>query len=380
MRKEKRAVAIIWMENMILVVLALYLGRSLLSHILTWCNLRRKKHPASPETNLPPISIIKPVRGLDQEAEENFRSFIAADYPAAFELIFCVEDRDDPAVPLIERLIAEAGPSSKARLIFSERHDQSEMGKTLNLIAGVGESKHDFLVFSDSDTRNNPGFLADLVRPLLNSETGMSYACPVYKGARNWVAGMMALAIDETILALATAPASTAIGSAMAIRNKVLDAIGGLAPLRHRVGIDAALGRAVCAKGYRIALIRRPVTVIHRDSSFRSWWRQMHRWLVTIRRYVGPAYLFIPFFGFPAFWGSLYLLLSILQGKAIHGLAVWSLVLAARFGSLTLVNLFFAKDGRLWRYLWLEACLNPCVTWRGRKFRVMRDASVEPAE
>ena len=382
-----------WIENAILVILALYLARISVSHILIWSYLRRKREPLPPNKDLPPISIIKPVRGLDQEAEENFRSFIEADYPAASEVIFCVEERDDPAVPLIEKLIAEVVPSGKARLVFGERRDQSEMGKTINLIAGVKESNHEILVFSDSDARNSPGFLAELVRPLLNPKIGMTYACPVYQGARDWVAGMTALAVNETIIALATAHPSAAIGSALAIRKEVLDAIGGLSPLRHRIGIDAALGRAVYFKGFRIELIRRPVTIIHRHSTFRSWWQQMHRWLVTIRCYLGPRYFVIPFFGFPCFWASLYLILASVRGSAAEGLTVWCSILAVRLASSALVNHLFAREPSLRRYLWLaplldllhiplwlEAYANPYVVWRGRRYRVRRDATVKSVE
>ena len=378
------------MEILILIILLLVLVKTVLSHILAWRHIRFDRAP--PPAALPFISIIKPVRGLDQDAEENFLSFIHSDYPAGFEVCFCVEERDDPAVPLIQRLIADARPAGKVRLVFSKRRDQRELGKTINLMAGIAESGRDILVLSDSDVRNTPGFLEEVVRPLSKPRVGMAYACPVYRGARDWAAGLMALTVNETILALTSAPPFAAIGSTIAVRRDVLDAIGGLGPIRHRIGMDAALGRAVSAKGYRIELIPQPVTIIHHHSSLKSWWQQLHRWLVTIRRYLGPAYLVTLFYAFPVPWATLYLLLCAAQGRSRQGLVVWGLVLAARVASLAAVNLMYAKEPTLWRYLWLvpfldflkiplwvESYLNPYVVWRGRRYRVMPDATIRPA-
>lgn len=380
-----------WLEVLILIILFLFVFRTLLSHILTWRMLHKTKDSSSSNADLPPISIIKPVRRLDQEAQENFHSFIDSNYPAPFEVIFCVEERDDPVVPLLQRLMASPQSAGRVCLVFSKRQDQREMGKTINLMAGIKASSHEVLVLSDSDVRNSPGLLEELVRPLSNPKTGMTYACPVYKGARDWVAGLIALAVNETILALTTAPPFTAMGSAMAIRKDVVQAIGGLGPLRHRVGIDAAMGRAVLAKGYRIELIRQPATIIHPHDSFGSWWRQLHRWLVTIRCYLGAGYLIFPLFGFPISWATLYLLLSVYQGKSLPGLALWGFILALQLASLSIVNLSFVREPSLWRYLWLIPILdilkiplwlgsyfNPHVVWRGRRYRVMSDATVRP--
>ena len=381
----------IWAEILTLSILALFCFKTLLAHTLTWRHLRKKNNPSPLNTDLPPISIIKPVRGLDQEAEENFLSFVHCGYPAPFEVIFSVEEKEDPIVPLIQRLIADCQTPARVRLIFSKRQDQRELGKTVNLMAGVKESRYEVLVFSDSDVRNAPGFLEQLVRPLSEARVGLSYACPVYKGAREWIAALMALAVNEAILALATAPSFTAIGSAMAIRKDVLHAIGGLAPLRHRIGIDAALGRAVRAKGYRIELIQQPVTVIHLRNRFSQWWQQMHRWLVTIRRYLGTGHFAIPFYSAPILWASLYFFFSLLGGRMAQALAVLAFILLFRFASVAVINLFFAKDPGVWRYLWLlpilelltvalwiESYANPNVVWRGRRYRVLADATVRP--
>lgn len=361
---------------------------SLIGHIRTWIWLGRKRRPAA-RAPLPPISIIKPVRGVDQEAEENFLSFIHADYPAPFEVIFAVENRDDPVVPLIERLVAG---SKRSRLVFSRRQDQRELGKTINLMEGIKESAYEFLVFSDSDVRNTPGLLEELASALCRPGTGLVYACPVYKGANNWVSGLMALAVNETVVRLSLAPRFTVLGNTMATRKEILRQIGGMARLRHRIGVDAALGRAVHGKGYRIELIRQPATIIDRAGSFSSWWQQIHRWFLTIRCYLGAAYFAVLFYSFPVLWASLYLALSLFQGKALQGLAVLSAILAARFASAAAVNLFFAKEPAVWRYLWLlpvlefltfllwvESFFNPYVVWRGRKYRVVSDATVRPA-
>lgn len=378
-------------ENLTLSILAVFCFRILLAHALTWRRLHKKTPSPLSDADLPPISIIKPVRGLDQEAEENFLSFIRASYPAPLEVIFAVEEREDPVVPLIRRLMANIQSPSNVRLVFSKRQDQRELGKTINLIAGVKESRYDVLVFSDSDVRDTPGILAELVRPLSSPLVGMTYACPVYRGARNWVAALLALAVNETVLALAIAPPFAAIGSSMAIRKEVLHGVGGLVPLRHRIGIDAALGRAVCAKGFRIELTEQPVTIIHPQSSLSEWWEQIHRWLVTIRRYIGIGYLGFPLYSFPLIWASLYFFLSLLDGSLALGLSVMVFVFSLRFASFALVNHFFAKEPAAWRYLWLipvlelftlvlwlESYLNPNVVWRGKRYRVVSDATVRP--
>lgn len=332
-----------------------------------------------------------PIRGLDPEAEENFLSFIRATYPAPFEVIFCIEERDDPVVPVLQRLLADPENQSRTRLVFSRRQDRREIGKTINLMAGAKESRHDVLVLSDSDVRNTAGFLEELVYPLLDATVGMVYACPAYKGAEDWPAALTALTVNETVLALTAKPSSSTIGSAIAIRKDVLRAVGGLSPMRHRIGIDAALGRAVNSKRYRIELAQKPVTIIQRQGTFDAWWEQTHRWLVTIRRHIGPRYLLIPLTGFPIPWATLYLLLSLYQGNPLQGLGVWSGIGFVRLGSFALVNWLFVKEPRLWRYLWLIPVLdflkiplwlqgywNPRVVWRGRNYRVMPDATVRP--
>lgn len=380
-----------WAEILTMSILAVFCLKTLLAHALAWRHLRKNDKGSPHNTELPPISIIKPVRGLDQEAEENFLSFVHSGYPAPFEVIFSVEEREDPVVPLIQRLVADCQTPARVRLIFGKRQDQRELGKTVNLMAGIKESRYEVLVFSDSDVRDAPGFLEHLVRPLSDARVGLSYACPVYKGAQEWVAALMSLAVNEAILALATAPPFTAIGSTMAIRKDVLHAIGGLTPLRHRIGIDAALGRAVRAKGYRIELVQQPVTVIHLRSHFSEWWQQMHRWLVTIRRYLCAGYFAIPFYSAPIVWASLYFFLSLLGGRMAQGLAVLAFILVFRLASVAVVNLFFVKDPGVWRYLWLlpilelftlalwvESYINPNVVWRGKRYRVVSDATVRP--
>ena len=382
---------LIWAETFILTILFVFLVKTFASHIMAWHHLHKSNDPIPTNNPLPPISVIKPVRGLDQEAAENFLSFIRSGYPESFEVLFSVEDKDDPVVPVIERLMGNIPFPESVRLIFSQRQDQREMGKTLNLMAGIRESSHEVLVFSDSDVRNTEGLLQALVRPLSNPQTGLVYACPAYGGARDWIAGLMALAVNETILALVGAPSFTAIGSAMALRKDVLHAIGGLAPIRHRIGMDAALGRAVRAKGYRIELITQPVTIIHTHSTFREWWQQMHRWLVTVRCYRNRAYLFALLHAFPIPWATLYLFLSAYQGRGLRGLGVWSFICSVRLASLALINLSFVREQTFWRYLWLapildllkiplwlEGYLNPYVVWRGRRYRVMADATVRP--
>lgn len=383
---------LIAIETLILAILAAFFLRTFVSLILAWRHVHQHSGSSSSEAvPPPPISIIKPVRGLDQGAEENCLSFIDADYPAPYEVLFCVEEREDPAVALIQRLIARSRSSGRVQLIFSQRQDQRELGKTINLMAGIRESQYEHLILSDSDVRNTPGFLAELVAALREPGVGMAYAAPVYREARDWIAGLMALTVNETILALTTAPPFAAIGSSIAIRKDVLQAIGGLGPLRHRVGIDAALGRAVRTKEYRIALIKQPVSIIHHHATLKAWWQQLHRWLVTIRRYLGPGYLVVLFYGLPLPWATLYLLLAGYQGRVAQGLTVLGFTFLVRLASVALVNLFFVKEPTLWRYLWLipvlellkiplwlEGFWNPVVVWRGRKYRVMADATVRP--
>src|ERR1017187_5843629 len=111
----------------------------------------------------PPVSNLKPIRGLDPDAYENFASFCRQDYPD-YEVLFCVGDREDPALPLIDRLKLEF-PERSIRVLFGSGRDASN-DKVAKLARMVSEAGYEHVVISDSDVRVRPDYLRQVVAPL----------------------------------------------------------------------------------------------------------------------------------------------------------------------------------------------------------------------
>src|SRR6266567_3597939 len=150
-----------------------------LSAIDTAWRFLRERVPAggtTPECT-PPISVLKPVRGLDRRAFENFASFCGQDYPS-YEIVFAVADEDDPAVAVIRQLI-EQFPSQAIRLVVGapELGPSSKMNKLCRL---VREARYDLLVVSDSDISVPRGYLRAVAAPFRDPNVG-AVTC-LYRG------------------------------------------------------------------------------------------------------------------------------------------------------------------------------------------------------
>src|SRR6266436_1737430 len=245
-----------------------------------------RKSPPLNSMYSPPVSILKPVRGVDREAYENFASYCRLDYPE-YEIIFAVADTDDPAVPVIERLQANF-PRCSIRLIKGAKRVGTN-AKVNSLYRLVQEAKYDLVVMSDSDVRVDPDYLETVVPPFADPQVGAVTAfCRCITG------GSVAADLNALGMHLDSAPGALvarmlegkmqfAFGWTMATTKRRLSEIGGWEAMANHHSDDFELGNRIAGRGYTVELIRKPVWMVFPKETIEQYFRHELRWSIGLK-------------------------------------------------------------------------------------------------
>ena len=249
-----------------------------------WRFFGRPAVPDDPDF-APPVSVLKPIRGLDPHAFEHFSSFCRQDYPQ-YEILFAVADEDDPAIPIVRRLIKEF-PAQSIRLIVGVP-DVGPSSKVSKLCRLVREARYDLLVISDGDITVPQGYLRAVAAPFL--DVGVGAVTCLYRGtpgAGIW-SDLEAIGISTdfapgVIVARRIEGVKFALGATMATTRTRLAEIGGFEALVEYCADDFELGHRIAARGHRVELARCTVSTESAPSGFREFFRHQLRWAVTMR-------------------------------------------------------------------------------------------------
>ncbi|MGH7707114.1 MAG: bacteriohopanetetrol glucosamine biosynthesis glycosyltransferase HpnI [Vulcanimicrobiaceae bacterium] len=345
------------------------------------------RKPAGPTVDQPPVTILKPLCGAESQLYENLRSVCDQSYPA-YQIVFGVRDRDDPAIAVVDRIIAEF-PALDLALVV-DAHVSTANPKVANLANMIGRAKHGILVIADSDMRVDRAYLRAVVAPFADPRVG-AVTC-LYGGTP--VAGIAsrlgAMFINDqfapsVLVARSLEELRYCLGATMAVRRDLLAAIGGFEALGAHVADDHELGRLASARGFEVVLAPYVVTNVVDEPSLRSLWDHELRWARTIRsvRPIGFACSLVTH--------------AVPMAVAFAALSPWQgvgLGLVAVAGGLR-VGLHYAAHATLqipsrptpWLIpardaaslaVWIAAFFGRRVRWRSRDFSLHSDGRLSP--
>lgn len=287
-----------------------------------------------------PVTILKPVCGLDPGLYGNLRSFCEQDYPE-FQVLFGVRDPDDPAIPVVERVIRDF-PGRDLGLVVDERVIGTNL-KVSNLANMFPQAKHDVLVVADSDMRVDRKYLSAVTAPFADPKVG-AVTC-LYKGTP--VGGLPSVLgsmfindwfLPSVLAALTFNPMRFCFGATMAVRREALEEIGGFSALASHIADDYMLGRLVSESGYSVELSRYVVENLVLEPDVKTLIRHEMRWARTVRSVQPLGYTF----SFLTNAIPLALILVLVSGFAAAGWAMLALAIVLR---VTLHNVVRASVG-----------------------------------
>jgi len=330
-------------------------------------------------TFTPSITILKPVRGIDERAYDCWVSCCNQDY-LNYEIIFGVRDKTDPAIDLIKQLQTEF-PQLQIKLVISEISIGIN-AKVSNLNNMLGCAENEILVLSDSDIFVPKDYLKTVVSPLQNEKIGVVTCLYRAIGSTNFAALMEGLGISgEFILGVLTARQlegiKFALGSTIAIKKEVLAKFGGFAAIADYLADDFLIGNLAAKSGYQVYLSECVVDTVLPDYKLSDFLKHQIRWARGVKfsrpgGYVGLVFTFTTFF-------SLVLLLGFVNSYLAWVVAL--LALTVRFLAAWLVGGTWLGDHRIKRYfyllpirdlfsflVWAASFVGRTVYWRGDKF------------
>ncbi len=338
----------------------------------------------------PPVSVLKPVRGLDREAYKNFASFCRQTYPR-YEILFGVAHDQDPSIPPIREVIRDFPDLPIRLLVGSEELGTND--KVNRLCRLVREARYDMLVISDSDIRVGPNYLASVVAPFRDPRVGV-VTC-LYRGlaepllwseledinlTSNFLGGVLVAREMEGV--------RFSLGATMAITRERLSALGGFEALTDFASDDFEVGKRVALSGHRVEISSYTVETVCPSRTAREFFKQQLRWAIALR-HARPGGHFGWLFtqGLP--W-------SLAAGAASHsGLAAVGYLgayLVLRLATAWTVGVWGLRDQLLRKRLWLVPLSDALgflvwllsfgsnrINWRGTDF-VVRKGRLVPLQ
>ena len=338
---------------------------------------------------LGPVSILKPIRGLDPDAYENFASFCRLDYPD-YEILFCVDGADDPAVPVIEKL-SRNFPDRHIRVLFGSGRDAPN-DKVAKLARLAAEARHELLVISDSDVRVRADYLRTVVAPLADSQVGAVTCFYVPADDTTLVHSLQSIGMVSDfyagiLVAQQLDGVKFALGPTIATSRARLADFGGYAVLENRPADDLLVGRLIAEQGYEVKLLPYSILTVPDYNSIRDLFHKRLRWIVVMR-HMRP-------------WGHLGLIFT--QGLAwsLAAIAVrpsaWvaalylGAYLALRIAMVWVIGIRGLKQKSLWKklpllpiwdglafFIWLISFGRSTIRWRDQEYFI-REGRLVPA-
>ena len=362
------------------------------TNFLSESSRRRNKYGAAgSEEKCPPISILKPLKGIDPEIYESFRSFCVQDYPE-YEIIFGVSDPNDPAVASVKALQQEF-PQLPIQLIVCPEILGANV-KVSNLAQMLTRARCEILIVNDSDIRVERDYLRRVTAPLADVRTGM-VTC-LYRGVAAATIGsrLESLGISTDFCAGVLAARQLeggihfGLGSTLAFRRGDLEKIGGFESILNHLADDYELGKRISSLGLAVELSDVVVETYLPGYDLAGFVSHQLRWARGVRDARARGYLGLVF-TFGIFWA---LLAAGVSGGAIWSLGTLALTVFLRGSVALLVGRGVLRDREVYKYLWLipirdliavafwmVSLHGHTVSWRGDHF-VLKDGRLTRIE
>lgn len=341
--------------------------------------LLRRRRSAVVSGIAPPISILKPLKGLDPDLYENLASFCRQDYPC-FELLVGTRDADDPALSVVRKLQRDF-PQTSIRSLVTPNLGLNPKSSTLNEL--VKQAKYNLVIFSDSDIRVGSDYLSCVAAPLRDRSIGVVTCLYRSKWSNTFASIFGALHVDLSFLPSAALASCLpgiryASGATLAVRRDQLIAVGNYASIADYLADDFLICAKLQNAGFRLKLSDYVVTHVTDGDRPDEFWRRQVRWARTIRATTPLQYLGILFtlttpcsiLLLAASGGAGFAWWVLIGSMVQRWLAGWCVCGATGNRALRRHLLWLPLSDCLDGLIWVAGLLGRHIIWRGSVFRL----------
>jgi ceramide glucosyltransferase len=381
--------AVVTLEVLLLVAMTFVVAQSL----CVWSCVRRRGRGGDAEKrptgsgHMPPVSILKPITGHEDGMRANLESFMHLDYPD-YEVVLCVQDPEDPALPLLEDMKADH-PERRCRIVIGDCSGGLNP-KVSNLLPGYETAEHDLILLSDANVRVGPSYLSEAVSHMADPAVGLVHNLVRGTGGATLGASMdngyLNTFLVGTISLFDRLGISCVVGKSMLFRKGDLEPLGGLREVQDYLAEDYAIATRLELAGLRTVVSPFLVDRVATETSIGSFVRRYRRWGTMRHSISGPAYLLEPLTNPNPFALTLASLAAATRGVfdpafalAVAAVATKAMVDGATLRALALrprledVLVGPLRDSLIF-YAWAAGGVSRSVVWRGRRFHVGKDS------